>query len=67
LILFDFEFIYFRDKVSEEDVLRVFRVLIGEEFFDVIFCDFDIIVLIDAVKDKFEDALVVHETENYNP
>ena len=55
-----------RDEVSKEDFLRVFGILIGEEFFYVIFGDFEVIILIDAVKDKFEDGFVVHKTEDNN-
>lgn len=64
LIFFDFEFIDFWDKVSEEDLLGVFGVLIGKKFFNIIFSDFEVIVLINAVKNKFKDTLIVHKTED---
>ena len=60
LILFDFEFVDFGDEVGEENVLGVFWILVGEEFLDVIFGDFQVIILVYAVKDEFQDAFVVH-------
>ena len=64
LIFFDFEFIDFWGEVSEEDFLRVFRVFVTDKLFDIIFGDFEIIVLINTVKNKFEDALIIHKAKN---
>jgi hypothetical protein len=60
LILLDFEFVDFGDEVDEENVLGVFWILVGKEFLDVIFGDFQVIILVYAVKNELQDAFVVH-------
>ena len=64
LILLNFEFVNLGNEVGEEDVLGVFGVLVGEEFFYVVFGDFEIVVLVDTVKNKLQDAFIVHQAEN---
>ncbi len=64
LIFLDFEFVNFDYKVGEEDFFRVFRVFVGNEFFNVVFCDFEIVILVDTVEHKLKYAFVIHKTED---
>ena len=64
MILLNFEFVNLGNEVGEEDVLGVFGVLVGEEFFYVVFGDFEIVVLVDTVKNELQDAFIVHQAEN---
>ncbi len=63
LVLLDSKFVNLWEEVGKEDIFGIFRVFVWNELFYVIFCYFIIIILVDAVKDELEDALVVHETE----